>query len=504
MEISMLNRRDFIRITAGTTLAATLAPVQAETNETKPNLLIIQTDEHNFRTLGCYRKQLSEAQAYVWGKGVAVETPNIDWIAEHGAICNRFYASTPVCSPSRSSFVSGKYPQNTPVITNNIPLQDDIITFAEVLGKNGYAAGYAGKWHLDGSGKPQWAPERKFGFTDNRYMFNRGHWKKMEDTSQGPRIAARNEKGKPSYDLDGADEKSFTTDFLMQKAIDFINEHRHEPFCYMLSIPDPHGPNTVRTPYDTMYSHLDFQLPRTANKSSEGLPKWAKKSDATRMNAKLLSQYFGMIKCIDDNIGKIFTVLRDKKILDNTIIVFTADHGDMCFEHARHNKGIPLEASAKIPFVIHYPAKIKPGTVVNKAMSCVDFKPTILALMNQRNFGNDEGRDCSELFIKSQAPAGWKDMAFFRGTDNKKGGSQNWFGVISERYKLVCQLNEKPWLYDLQEDPDELVNYYDWPDRKEIVKTLSQALLEYGRKYHDHFVLHPDNIKQLQQAVRKL
>ena len=107
-------------------------------------------------------------------------------------LCTSFYATTPVCSPSRASFVSGRYPQNTPVVTNNIPLDDEIVTFAEILAPRGIRTGYAGKWHLDGSGKPQWAPERQFGFDDNRYMFNRGHWKQMEDTPDGPRVKARN------------------------------------------------------------------------------------------------------------------------------------------------------------------------------------------------------------------------------------------------------------------------------------------------------------------------
>jgi arylsulfatase A-like enzyme len=167
----------------------------------RPNLLIIHTDEHNFRTLGCYG-------------GKVVKTPNIDFLAARGAMCTRFYATTPVCSPSRAAFVSGRYPHNTPVVTNNIPMSDEIVTFAEILRRDGYATGYAGKWHIDGTGKPQWAPQRKFGFEDNRYMFNRGHWKKLEDTPAGPRVAARDKKNKPGYAVAGADEKSFTTDWL--------------------------------------------------------------------------------------------------------------------------------------------------------------------------------------------------------------------------------------------------------------------------------------------------
>ena len=228
----------------------------------QPNLLIIHTDEHSFRTLGCYG-------------GTIVETPNIDWLAAHGAKFTSFYATTPVCSPSRAAFVSGRYPQNTPVVTNNVPLDDEVVTFAEILGNNGYATGYAGKWHLDGNGKPQWAPKRKFGFDDNRFMFNRGHWKKMKDSPEGAAIAPRNAQGKPTYAVAGADEKSFTTDWLVSKTIDFIDANKDKPFCYMVSIPDPHGPNTVRPPYDTMFADAKIPVPASLRKTAEQTPKWA-------------------------------------------------------------------------------------------------------------------------------------------------------------------------------------------------------------------------------------
>ena len=162
------------------------------------NLLVIQTDEHHFKTLGCYG-------------GKVVQTPNIDWIAQHGAIATSFYATTPVCSPSRAAFMSGLYPHKTPVSTNNIPLDNGIVTFAEVLRRHGYATGYAGKWHLDGEGKPQWGPTRQFGWEDNRFMFNRGHWKKFTDSKNGPQVGAR-KNGGPNYALDDANEETFATD----------------------------------------------------------------------------------------------------------------------------------------------------------------------------------------------------------------------------------------------------------------------------------------------------
>ena len=182
------------------------------------NLLVIQTDEHHYGTLGCYG-------------GEIVKTPNIDWLAKSGALCTSFYATTPVCSPSRAALVSGLYPQKTPVVQNNIPLHDSVVSFAELLRRRGYATGYAGKWHLDGNGKPQWAPKRQFGFEDNRFMFNRGHWKKFEIVPAGPRVGARNAQDKPTYGLDGADEKTFSTDWLADRAIDVIQKNAQGPFC---------------------------------------------------------------------------------------------------------------------------------------------------------------------------------------------------------------------------------------------------------------------------------
>ena len=109
-----------------------------QVQEEKPNLLIIQTDEHNFRTLGCYRELLDEARAYPWGKDIKVETPNLDRIAHEGAICTKYYASSPVCTPSRASFQTGLYPIATGAPINGMTMNKDITTFATVLSKAGY------------------------------------------------------------------------------------------------------------------------------------------------------------------------------------------------------------------------------------------------------------------------------------------------------------------------------------------------------------------------------
>ena len=439
------------------------------------NLLIISTDEHHFSTLGCYG-------------GTSVKTPNIDWIAENGAICTSFYATTPVCSPSRASLVSGLYPQKTPVTTNNIPLDDSVMTFAEILRKKGYATGYAGKWHLDGNGKPQWSPKRKFGFEDNRYMFNRGHWKKFEITADGPRVAARDKKGNPNYNVDDADEKSFATDWLCDRAMDFIDQNADRPFCYMISLPDPHGPNTVRAPYDTMYENAAVPIPVSLVRKPEQIPAWGKPAGVKPAQLqKLMRNYYGMVKCIDDNVGQILDDLRERKILDRTIIVFTSDHGDLCGEHGRLNKGVPYEGSARIPFLIHCPRKIKGNTVVNSALGTVDFLPTVLSLMDTPVPHAVDGRNASALFTHSQKTE-WEDIAFVRSTSQPGKASSGWISAITARFKLVYSSNEEPWLIDLKADPNELTNLFGQPAHKEKARWMTERLVAYGKAHDDPYV----------------
>lgn len=458
-------------------LAAALAAAPApEAAKPRPmNLLVIHCDQLNFRMLGCYREQLPKAQALAWGDGVALATPNIDRIAQGGAICTKFYATSPVCTPSRASLLSGRYPQNTGAISNNRPMSDDVVTFAEALRRQGYATGYAGKWHLDGGAKPGWTPKRPFGFEDNTYMFNRGHWKKLEDTAAGPKV----DGGENAKAAKVSDDKSFTTDFLADKAVGFIRSHREKPFCYMVSFPDPHTPRTVRSPYDAQFKGLPFQAPLSAKEAGEGLPSWGVTEKGKFGNA---AEYLGMVKCIDDNVGKILKELEADGLLESTVVVFTADHGDMCGEHGRNGKGIPEEASAKVPFLVRAPGLAKPGTVVSSPLNNADFKPTMLRLLGAPADARDEGRDASALLAGGPAPAGWQDLAFSRiGGDADSG----WMGVFSNRYKFVVSPHDSPCLFDLEKDPDELHNQFAKAEYRETVRTLAKALRGYAAERKD-------------------
>lgn len=462
------------KLTLGILAANSFSYINAEE---KPNVLIIHTDEHNFRTLGCYRQLMPVQEAEIWGEGVVVETPNIDYLAANGVLCNRFYATTPVSSPSRSSFMTGLYPQQTAVVANNIPMNTTVVTFAEELLKDGYHTGYIGKWHLDGPEKPGWEPEHHFGFADNRYMMNRGHYKRIV------------EKGRRDFDVNDKGERltkeNFMTDFLTNKALDYIRTHQHERFCCMVAFPDPHGPNIVRPPYDTLYSHFNYQKPSTANKDKTGLPSWSCGND----KMENMPRYFGMIKCIDDNIGLLINELKKLDLLNNTIIVFTSDHGDLCGEHGRTNKSVPLEASAKVPFIIYYPKSLKKGIVIEEVLSVADFAPTILSLTGVHTETKRAGRDFSFLLKGEKNDKEWRNAVFMRGPESRLGEGKNksWLTIVTQRYKLTLSEveSDKPWLTDMKKDPNELVNEYYNPDYQQVVKNLTNMLYKYGKEWDD-------------------
>ena len=363
--------------------------------------------------------------------------------------------------------MTGLYPHATGVPVNHVSLNDDVITFAEILRRQGYATGYIGKWHLDGDAKPGWAPERKFGWEDNRYMYNRGHWKNFKDTPNGPRVDAPiGANGEPTYDLGDADEKSYPTDFLTDRTIEFIEQHQETPFCVMLSIPDPHQPDTVRAPYDTMYSHFKFEEPTTMFKSEAQTPNWIVGNEGDqipdqKLNQENMAGYFGMVRLIDDNVGKIISYLKERRLAEKTIVVFTTDHGDLYGEHARHNKRLPYEGSAISPLIIRYPGKIRPGKLIHTAMTTADFPVTLLSILKSaKDLGAVHGRDMSWLFLNDESVVSSQEVTYIRGVMSPTGERPYWVTALNDRYKLVLGRKEPPWLLDLATDPDELTNYY--------------------------------------------
>lgn len=456
--------------------------------ETKPNVLIIYCDQLSAWTLGCYG-------------GTEVGTPNIDALAKSGVVVNNFYVNTPVSTPSRGCFMSGLYPTEHGAFKNDLQIRQDIPTFASELRDNGYATGYAGKWHLDGNPKrPGWDLRGKdMGWTDRTAMYSFGHFKTItENGGQYPVMTSEVTSNPEQY----------PTDWFTNKTIEFIGKHKDEPFCFMLSIPDPHGPYVARAPYNKMYPPKDMKMPQTLMEKpksnyylynetriqpDKSAGKGKQKSGDAELKEvdaiikalpKAKSEYFGMIKCIDDNIGRLIKYLQDNKLYDNTIIVFSADHGDMMGEHARMAKAVPFDAAARVPFIVRYPAKIKAGITTDRVMSAIDFYPTILSLTDTRTDSKVSGSDVLKLIDGSNAKVKWNDKAFFR----SYSANFPWVGVVTPKYKLVYSekdVDSKALLIDRANDPTESYNKIDDPKFADVVKQLSADLVQYCTQHND-------------------
>lgn len=335
---------------------------------TRPNVLLILTDQQSFWTLGAYGGQLPG-------------TPNIDSIGRQGAIFRNFFVTSAVCTPSRGCYMTGRYPHAHGAVHNDLPLHSDEFTLGNMFQQAGYETGYAGKWHLDGKNSPSWPDwipdERSFGFQDHKWMFNQGHWKriversagwpnnisdatfseafdgsKVEDKSSRTEYLSPQPDGRPDESYSVTAPGEFFTDWLTDKAIEFIRRPRTLPFFYVLSYPDPHQPYTVREPYASMFPRDAMKLPTTFRQKE--LPVWAEKmrqedlkregvSDPDDPRREALfrerkSQYLGEVKCIDDQVGRVLQTLRETNQLDNTLVIFASDHGDYMGEHGIYFK----------------------------------------------------------------------------------------------------------------------------------------------------------------------
>lgn len=452
-----MKRRDFIKnaglITAGSCCLPAFGGMLKKGSK-KPNILIIHTDQQSNWTLGIYG-------------GKVVKTPFIDSIGNEGAVCKNFFVNSPVSTPSRGCLLSGRYPHSHGAFTNDVRIRQDIECIAHVFKNSGYHTGYSGKLHLDGDAKPGFVKDEFIGFEDTKYMYNRGHWKKLTEDAQN-HVTAH------PYRVVGQG-KDFTTDFLADKTIDFINQKHDKPFFYMVSIPDPHGPHSVRAPYDTIFKPEDMEIPETFN--DPNVPSWINKrvprtSKGINKLKKKLTQYCGMVKCIDDNVGRILKALENKGIKDDTIIVFTSDHGDYMGEHGLMNKGQFYIADVNVPMLIRWPKKIKAGTVVNNHISTVDMKQTLAGLAGIST--NGEGFDKSiDITNKSSK----EDNTVFI-----HNAAMRWTGTYDKEYALCLNRTGKENLLYKRSDLNQTNNLFYKKEYKNIVDKYTNELFEHHSK----------------------
>jgi arylsulfatase A-like enzyme len=497
-----ITRRAFIA--AGTAALASTA-LGASKTESPPNVLFILTDEQSLWTLGVYGGKLPG-------------TPNIDSIGKEGAIFRNFFVTSAVCTPSRGCYMTGRYPHSHGAVHNDLPLHPDEFTLGHMFQRAGYETGYAGKWHLDGKNDPTWPDwipsERSFGFDDHKWMFNQGHWKRIEEHPEGwpnnRSVATASENfdgnkvenntadrhnyvsaqpdGRPNESYSVTAKGEYFSDWLTDKAVEFIRRPRTSPFFYVLSFSDPHSPFTVESKYSSMFPRESMKLPVTFHQKN--LPAWAEKMRLEDLKREGVSseddprrekvfqerkaEYLGMVKCIDDNVGRILNTLRELQTLDNTLIIFASDHGQYMGEHGIYFKNALYEPAHHVGMLMRWPKGIRPGTVINECVANVDLLPTLAGLLTLKTAGREQGRDASPLIRRERAD--WKNEAFI----HKDYFTQS--GVFTQEWELGLDKGGDSVLFDRKRDPLQVNNLYNDPQCKAVVDELTDRTMRHNEK----------------------
>jgi len=219
-----------------------------------------------------------------------------------------------------------------------------------------------------------------------------------------------------------------------------------------------------------MYRPEDMPLP--AGYDQEDLPEWAAAA-RTAPDEETLRQhkahYCGMVKLIDDGVGRILDALERQGILDDTILVFTSDHGEYMGEHGLMGKNQLYETAHRVPMLIRWPEKIAAGTRIDRIASTVDFQPTLLGLMDVSPSGREQGRDASPL-LRGEEIEG-SDQAFIHHSSHERAG------IFTPDFELACVKDGDPVLFDRKNDPDQLHNLFRDPQYRDVVAELTQRVL---------------------------
>lgn len=462
-----------------------------------PNLIFIFSDQHRKQAIGFMNED-------------PVITPNLDKFASESMVFTNAISSTPICSPYRAMLMTGRFPMSTGVTSNCMPgtdlqLNSNELCIGDILKERGYQTGYIGKWHLEipslnRTSTPLdsatdawdgWTPPglRRHGFdfwyayNSNAKHFNPNYWR---DTPNR------------------LDITRWSVDHETDIALEFIDEVvGNEPFALFMSWNPPHNPYIAPEKYKSWYNRNDLAGRKNVVKDS--------------LFEKRYLSYLAAISSCDDNFGRILACLKDKEIEENTIVVFSSDHGEMMGSHGRYAKSVWFDESIGIPFIIRQKNRI-PANHESMPWAVYDFMPTLLGLMGIEIPSSVEGTDFSRLILGQnqkkatsaviagygnpgklmavgQTPSIWAiqaDSLHRSGIDWKKVGYR---GLRTERYTYVVDRGRKGeylkrYLYDNELDPFQLNPLvFQNIDEHEVVERLNQELTEWLQKMRDPFEL---------------
>jgi len=407
------------------------------------------------------------AQAVGYAGDPNARTPQLDRLATRGAVLTTAVSACPVCSPYRASLVTGRYPVTHGVFVNDVCLSGKAVSLAQAFQKAGYRTAYVGKWHLDGHGRSSFIPpERRQGFE---------FWRANECSHGYNRSLYYADTDQKRY-WEGYDALAQT-----EEAKAYIRAHRHEPFLLVLSWGPPHNPyETAPERFRRLFRPEEIRL-------RENVPPQAQA--AARRD---LAGYYAHCAALDECVGAIFQTLQECGLAEDTILVFTSDHGDMLGSHGEVRKQRPWDEAILVPFIVHWPKGLgRGGRRLAAPFNTPDIMPTLLGLCGLAIPPTVEGKDRS-AWVRGREPDADRDALIgcitpFGEWTRAKGGKE-YRGLRTSRYTYARSL-EGPWLlYDNREDPYQQRNLVGDAKHAALEADLDRRLKEQLRLGKDDFL----------------
>ena len=410
----------------------------------KPNIVFIIVDQLRSQSVG-------------FNGNKDVVTPNLDNLARVSINIKNAVSCMPVCTPFRAALITGMYPNTNGVFMNDLMLDTTLTTLAKVFKANYYSTGFIGKWHIDGHGRSSFIPEgRRQGFE---------YWKALECTHEYNHSAYYEGNSPTKLYWDGYDAIAQSSD-----ACNFIVNHAKDknPFLLFVSLGPPHDPyGTAPEKFKALYANKNLNV-------ADNVP--ASIREKIELNLK---NYYSHISALDDCVGKIWQTLKETAIDENTIFVFTADHGDMMGAHGFNNKQWPYTESIKVPFLIHWPALFKSGKISDVLLNSPDIMPTLLGFTNISIPFSVQGIDLSKIIQgkkKDNVDAALISCIQPFGQWNRKVGGKEYRGVVTKQYTYVKDL-DGPWLlFNNIKDTLQINNLVNKPEYSQIQSNLENLL----------------------------
>jgi arylsulfatase A-like enzyme len=471
----------------------------------KYNLLFLWTDEQRPDTMAVYGNK-------------RIRTPNLDKLASESIVFQNAYVSQPVCTPSRGTVMTGLWPHQHGCTQNNIALAERVPAFPELVGDPDYRTGYFGKWHLGDEVFAQHGFQEWQSIEDSYIRF----YREGRDPDRKSHYAQwLNSRGYEPNTSGGTFSREFVaslpierskTRFLEERTIDFMRRHRDEPFMLYVNFLEPHMPFTG--PLDDLYKPEEVELPANFDDPLE-----ENEPEAYRVRAKtygadyggrfdltqeagwrrLIANYWGLVTQVDRSVGAILTALEDLGLAEDTVVVFTSDHGDMMGSHKLVEKGYTYQEAQRVPWMIRAPGFRRRNRVVPGHFSHIDLVPTLLELLGAPAREDLPGRSLVPV-VAEQKPADepvyvvWNapeelaegpNPAGARRDPSKRLGPSSRTVITPDGWKLSLHDQDRHQLYNLEKDPGETANLYGRDETRPQVERLAGLIHAWQERVGD-------------------